>query len=375
MTRPRKLKRSDGRYVVKVTYEDEHGLKRRFSCYGKTQTEANAKARAARDRLAAGAPVRDDGRDLASWVREWTETFLKRSDRSVSTKRGYADFGRRWIVPHLGHIPLSKVRPSDVVRLMGILEDAGRSQSTQRNCYAALSACLSDAVANGLLWENPVPKVRRPRLTKTEARCLTEAEVKRLIKSADGWRYLVVVKVILATGLRRGEALGLRWEDLDLGASKATVRGSLVRQNGALMRSETKTKKSTRAVALSPPVVALLKTHMAGQARERLKAGNLWKDTGYVFTTEFGTPVDGANVLHKVTHFARLAELPDAKRVGVHTLRHTYATTALLRGVPIHVVSQNLGHSSIRLTADTYGHVPDEASHSANALVSAAFGF
>ena len=103
-----------------------------------------------------------------------------------------------------------------------------------------------------------------------------------------------------------------------------------------------------------------------------MRAANLWSDTGFIFTTEFGQPADPRNLLRAVIIATRKAGLPEG--IGVHTLRHTYATTALLNGVPLHVVSMNLGHTSISITADIYGHLTDEASHAAAAQVSDALG-
>ncbi|GAB3993472.1 hypothetical protein GCM10028771_18510 [Nocardioides marmoraquaticus] len=120
-------------------------------------------------------------------------------------------------------------------------------------------------------------------------------------------------------------------------------------------------------MALSPAVVALLKAHRAAQAAERLKATNYWAETGFVFTTELGAPADPRNLLRTVQLVREKTELPP---MGVHTLRHTYATTALLAGVPLHVVSRNLGHSSIAITADVYGHVTDDAARAAASAVS-----
>ncbi len=194
----------------------------------------------------------------------------------------------------------------------------------------------------------------------------------RFLTGAEGLRYVVALKMILGTGLRRGEALALRWDEVDLLRQEARVTGSLVRVDGVLRVSDTKTVRSRRVVSLSPAVVALLKAHKAAQAEERLRAGNLWEETGYVFATEFGMPADPRNLLRAVRIARTKAGLPDS--IGVHTLRHTYATTALLNGVPLHVVSRNLGHSSIAITADIYGHLTDEASQSAAQTVSAALG-
>ncbi len=369
----RRKRRTDGRYAVTLRYEDPiTGQRKRGYFYGKTQAEAHAKANAARERLAQGSPVRDANRTLSEWLDEWRETFLKASDRAQATKTLYDGLTRRHVETHLGAIQLHRLKPSDVTRLLLAMQQAGKSASTRRNAYAALRAALDDAVSNGLLAANPVEKVRRPRADRHEARALTPEEVAGLLKAADGLRYLVALKVILGTGLRRGEVLALRWADVDLDRAEARVKGSLVRLDGVLAVSGTKTARSRRAISLSPSMVGLLKAHRSAQAAERLAAGNLWDETGFVFTTEFGKPVDPRNLLRAVVIARRNAGL--SADIGVHTLRHTYATTALLNNVPLHVVSRNLGHSSIAITADTYGHLTDAAAQSAAEAVSMALG-
>lgn len=225
----------------------------------------------------------------------------------------------------------------------------------------ALRAAMEDAVTDDLLAANAVAKVKRPSIRKQEAPCLTTAEPAALLAAAESSRYEDVLRLIVLTGLRRGEALGLKWEHVNFDRAELKVRGG---------GDGTKTPASWRTVSLSASVVALLKSRKAAQAAERLRAANVWCESGYVFTTATGTPVDPRNLLRVLKVAAQRAGLTD--RVNIHTLRHTYATTALLAGVPIHVVSRNLGHASLAITADIYGHVPDDASRSASEAVSLA---
>jgi integrase len=365
----RKRKRSDGRYCVSVSSEDGAGIIRRHYVYGKTQAEANAKAKAAPDRLEAGAPVRDASRTLSDWLVEWRATYLLASDRARSTKSLYAGLTRNYVDPQIGSIPLDRLRPADVTRMLVGMEKAGMSGSTRRSAYAALRGALADAVDNELLGANPVEKVKRPRASTPEATSLTPDQVASLLRGAAGLRYAAVLRLILGTGLRRGEALALRWADVNLDRGEARITGSLVRTDGQLVVAETKTARSRRVVSLSPAMLALLTRQRAAQAGERLRAANLWADSGFVFTTEFGHPADPRNLLRAVKLASAKSGLGE---IGVHTLRHTYATVALLNRVPLHVVSRNLGHSSIAITADIYGHLTDEASQAAAVTVSTA---
>lgn len=362
----RKIKRADGRYTVTFTHEGQ----RRFF-YGRTQAEASAKARAAQDRIRQGAPIRDATRTLGQWLSEWQNTFLETSGLAESTATMHRGYCRAWIIPIIGHTRLDQLNVSDVNRLMLAMKQAGKADSTRRNCYTTLRKALDDAVVNGLLATNPTHKVKQPRIVRREARFLQTQEVSALLEASRKQRYDVVIRFILCTGLRRGEALALRWEDVNLERGHARIRGSLVRQEGGLVVSGTKTETSRRSVALSAAAVALLNQHKVAQSAERLKAGTAWEGRGLIFTTALGGFVEPQNLLRTVRAAAGEAGL---KNVTVHTLRHTYATTALLHGVPLKVVSVNLGHASIQITADIYGHVTDDAAHSAAAVVAAALG-
>lgn len=363
---PRLTKRADNRFTVTVTFDG----KRHFF-YGSTQAEAKLKADAARARFKAGGPVRDATRTLADWLNEWTTTYLELSDRAESTKIMHAGYARTWIIPTIGNVPLGSLTVNDINRLLLTMKADGKAESTRRNCYTTLRKSLDDAVTNGLLGANPAHRIRQPGVNRHEARYLTTDEVRLLLTAAESHRYANVLRFILGTGLRRGEALALRWVDIDFDNATAKLRGSLTRRGSELVISGVKTKSSKRTVALSEPMIELLRRHKAQQAAERLHAGSQWRDHGFVFTTLFGTPVEPQNILRTVREAAASAGI---KPVTVHSLRHTYATAALLNGVPIKVVSSNLGHASIQITADTYGHVTDEAARDGATKVAEALG-
>jgi integrase len=369
----RRKRRSDGRYESSVRYEKPDGTRGRRTVYADTQAELERRLTEVRARVQSGAPVRDSSATLKEWLEEWRSTSLRASDLARSTKNLYARLTINWVEPSIGSIRLDRLKPSDITRMLLGMEDAGKAGSTRRSAYAALRGALADAVRNGLMTDNPAERVKRPRADQTEARSLDPEEVSRLLKGAEGLRYITALKIILGTGLRRGEALALRWEDVDLERGVARVKGTLVRQDdGPLEVVKPKTSRSRRVVSLSPAMVTLLKAHRARQLEERSKAANLWHNTGYVFATEFGQPVDPRNLRRAVQIAARKAEL--GKGIHVHALRHTFATTALLGGEPLHAVSRGLGHSSVTITGDIYGHLTDDASRSIAETVSVALG-
>jgi integrase len=352
----RRTKRADGRYAVTFTFEGK-----RYFGYGKTQAEAKHDAEDKRRGLEAGGPVRNSTRTLANWIGEWEDTFLQAAPLADSTRDNYSIVLRKHVVPLIGHLPLSKLRATDVVRVITTMQANGKAGSTQRTVRTALIRVLRDAQRNGLLRENPAEKTDRPRITHREARSLTDDEAVAFFKAAEGLRYASALLLALYTGLRRGEVLALRWDQVDLDAGYLRVEGSLVRRGGHLIVAPTKTEKSRRTLKLQRKVLALLQEQMVSQGAERSRAGNLWQETGHVFTTELGGPVDPRNLL-------RTAKIAQAKaglagNIGVHTMRHTAATARLLSGIPAHVVAGDLGHSDPTITLSVYAHVTDTAAY------------
>ncbi len=171
--------------------------------------------------------------------------------------------------------------------------------------------------------------------------------------------------------MRKGEALALRWDDVDLDAASLRVRGTLARVDGALVVSEPKTAKSRRTLPLSAGVISMLRAHRKAQVAERLRAGNVWTDTGHVFTTDSGLPMDPRNMLRALSTAAAKAGIAGAT---VHTLRHSAATAMLEAGVHLKAVSELLGHADIRVTAEVYGPSSDEVARAAMDRLSAAVG-
>jgi integrase len=177
--------------------------------------------------------------------------------------------------------------------------------------------------------------------------------------------------LLLTTGLRRGEALGLAWSDVDLDAGRITVRQTLAYVGTKAVLTETKTASSRRLIALPPVTVVALRAHRARQAQDRLGVGSGWRDTGLVFTHVDGSALNPATVSRV---FDRLVGEAGVPRITLHGTRHTWATLALLEGIPSKVVAEVLGHSSTRVTEDVYQHVTPGMQADATARVAQLFG-
>lgn len=369
-------------YAGALTYRDETDTAKRHTVYGRTRAEVRDKLKAARDRLDAGAPVRDASRTIGDWMRQWRTTTLAASDRKESTRDLYGNMSRRHLEPEpFGAIRLDRLKPSDVEALILSMRAQTKvrggetvralSDSTIRQVYTVLRAGLDGAVRDGLVAVNPAAKVKRPGVARQEAKHLPADGVQRVLAAASSSRYYAALVLIAATGLRKGEALGLSWQRVDLDAGTLTVLATLGRIGRNLVISEPKTARSRRTVPLSPAVVTMLRKHKVAQAEDRLRAGDQWQDSGLVFTTEFGGPVDPRNLL-RVLEVAAAAAGVD--KVGVHTLRHSAAVAWLESGVHIKAVADLLGHSSIAITGDIYGHTSDDTARSAVAGLSDVLG-
>jgi integrase len=214
--------------------------------------------------------------------------------------------------------------------------------------------------------------VKRPAVERTESRYLTPDEVRTLVGGLVDHRLRALFRMLLGTGLRRGEALAARWDDLDLDGGHLRVRGTHGRVGGRLTITEPKTEKSRRVVPLRQALVIELRAHRVRQVAERLHAGSAWTEQGLIFCTQTGMPLDPRNALRSLTVTAARVELTD---ISLHTLRHSAASALISSGVHMKVVQELLGHSSYAITADVYSHVGVSQQEDAADKLAEAFGW
>lgn len=378
--------RSDGRWVARLTYVDDTGRKRRADKYAKSKREAQAHLRSMRRHAEDGAPVIESGLTVEAWSKRWVSTSLAVSSRKATTKETYAHLVRSHIAAsELGQLRLDALTPSKVeVWLAQLLEV--KSESTCRQIHAVLCLMLDGAMREGLVRRNVARSVDKPRVSRSDAIAYSSGQVARLLESSKDDRLSALLRFIAYTGTRRGEALAVRWSEVDLDKGTVRITGTLARVGGDLVRLDPKTAKSRRVVPLVPEASDALREVKRQQAKDRLAAGPAWSDQGYVFTTEVGTPVDPRNALrwfYSVRDRAARALMLDDSECqhledsiadgqacqvcgrsagdylggSLHTLRHSTASVLLANGVPMPIVSDVLGHSSISITVDMYGHM------------------
>jgi integrase len=309
------------------------------------------------------------GETLGAYLEGWT-TAIKPAVRPA-TFREYAGHVARYWIPKLGTVPLTRLLPGDVERLMAELMADGRSPSTARAVRTTLRRALRDAQRDGLVIQNIAALARPPRVERAEMRALTVDETHRLLEATADHPYGPLYALLVSTGLRLGEALGLTWTDVT--ASELTVRRSLARADGnGYEMAEPKTRRSRRTVPLPGLAREALTRQRTRQDAQRAAAGSAWQDRlGLVFSDALGRTLSPTVVSHG---FRDVADTIDLRGVRLHDLRHSYASALIRASVPLKTVSEALGHSSIVVTADIYAHLTDTSRREAAAAIDRLFG-
>ena len=313
--------------------------------------------------MASGIPI-GDGEGLCETASSWrlltgrlAPRFRHRSYSTTSEEPPLqisTATGTSPLVPALGRLPLQKLAPQHVQAFLNEKLASHLSPRTVQYLRAVLRRALGQAVKWGLVPRNVATLVDPPHVSRPLIEPLTPEEARVLLAAAKGDRLEALFTVAMAVGLRRGEALGLRWPDVDLERGELRVQRALQRIDGKLELVEPKSAMSRRAIRLPQVVIEALRTHRVRQLEERLRGGSQWREQGFVFTTSVGTPLDHGTVIRR---FHSILEKAGLRRQRFHDLRHCCATLLLVQGVHPRVVMEILGHSKVSVTLDTYSHV------------------
>jgi integrase len=345
--------RKDGRWEAAVFVPTASGQRIRRRIYGKTRKEVRTKLTEVLRTLDQGLPVAISTETVEIYLNAWLHEVAKRRVRP-RTFEIYELLIRRHIVPTLGRTRLDRLSARQVRQLLDGKIDEGLSGSTVRQIHAVLRVALEQAVREDMLPRNVARLVQPPAGPRRKVSSFSIEESRRLLATAKGDRMYALWAVALGIGLRKGEALGLRWLDIDFQAGTLSVTQSLQRIDGKLRVDVPKTRRSRRKVPLPSVCLDALGAHKAAQEQERVLLGRAWQESGLVFTTSLGTPVDPRNVNRC---FDSLCDRAGVRRVRVHDLRRTCATILLAQNVPARVVMEILGHSQISITLDVYTDV------------------
>ena len=357
-------KRKDGRWEGRYTAgrDLETGKVVYKNVLGKTQAEVKEKLKRAIEENTQLDFSRAGEYTVGQWMDVWFENCakVKVQPSSHQTYRGYID---HHIKPYIGDIPLGKLTTLDLQRLYKNLLSGGRverseaerqskglSPKTVRNINQVISSALTFAKEQKLIISNPTDGCSLPKLEHREMKTLTAEQLQSFLREAKESGVYEMYYIELATGLRRGELLGLKWEDIDLRQGTIHIHRQVARINGEIIEAPLKTKNSYRTVSIGADAVGIL-IQQKGKCHSK-----------YVFPSPTGGPISPDSVLHMLHRVLKRAGLP---QVRFHDLRHTFATLALQNGVDVKTVSGMLGHYSAGFTLDTYAHVTTQAQRQA----------
>ncbi len=338
--------------MASITRQD--GSRKHF--YGGTRAEVQKKLALALHAVETGTLADARGLSTGEFLDQWLTDVVRPHVRQW-TYRGYEVHVRLHLKPALGRVPLAKLTPQQIQQLINAKTRSGLKPKSVRYILGTLRSALNQAVRWDLISRNPATLVDGPRVEQFEIQPLSPDEARQFLSSIKGDRLEALYSVALTMGLRQGEALGLRWQDIDVEMGYMRISKQLQRVDRKLQLVEPKTKRSRRTLAMPAVINRALMEHRVRQDHERAKAGERWVNTELVFTTPIGTGLEGTAVTKDFHRKLSRARLPQRR---FHDLRHSCATLLLVQGVSPRVVMDVLGHSQIALTMNTYSHViPD----------------
>ena len=346
------------RWVGEVLLEDALGRPMRRRVSAKTEREAMSKLKDLIARHEAGARSMVPTMTIAEFAEIWIAEVLPSLDLKDATKKHYRYDIHHYVLPIWGHKRLGELRITEVDRGLASLAARGLSRDTVRLAKTMLGKLYKEAIREELVATNPVSNCRMPAVTKTsDRRAMSVEEMEALVSSTVGSRIHGPVVIGLTTGLRPGEILGLRWEDLDLDST-----------DPALIVRESKTAAGRRTVVLTSYAVEVLKGQRAFNIRNARAAesnGSMWADDGFVFPSITGTKWDISNFRNVFQAACRDAGIGHWRP---HELRHSAASWLFANNVHIKVISDQMGHAQISTTADIYGHLIRQPAEVTNAF-------
>lgn len=365
--------RSKGRWEIRVELgQGPNGeRKRKIVQFRGNKTEANKKLRELLTSLDKGIPVSTKKITLGQWLSKWMAEYIVPNKRQKTIER-YEGLIQKHIIPDLGSLELTKLTPSEIRTLEAKLTTEGMAPKGVELVHTVISGAYKFALQEDLVWRNPAKSVTPPKVVRKDVEPPEISKVKEILQLAEQERHSLYPCLYLMahTGLRRGEALGLRHQDMNLEVGLISVVQTVGRSlHKGIIIEPTKTTYSRRIVDLDDDTVAVLRAHIGKQLLHRMELDGAYEDNGLVFPDALGKPLNPMTLTRAFQSFAKRLGLTGAK---LHDLRHFHASVMLQNGQSLLLVSKRLGHASIATTGDIYGHLlPGWQKEAANAFAKA----
>jgi integrase len=353
-------KRKDGRYQAAVYVLQPDGTRARKFAYGKTWAECDAKRRDLLDKVDQGVPVPTKSAKLSEWLPYWLDNIIQ-PRRKRTTYAKYEVHVRLYLVPMLGSKRLESLSVADVRRFLVQLEKK-TTAATAKESHRVLRTALTAACREELVTRNVATLVEPPSVDARDLSPWSLDETLDFLAAARTDPLYAAFVLAIALGFRRGEIVGLRWENLDLDNREIRVRTQRQRVRGEVYEDDPKGRRRKQTLPLPAICIAPLRWQRLRQAAQRERAGADWQETGYVFTTRTGQPIEPRNLYRS---FTRVADSAGIRVIRLHDARHGCATLLTAAGVAPRVVMEILGHSQIAVTMNVYTHVVQDTQREA----------
>ncbi len=341
-------KRKDGRWCAQVSLSGK-----RITKYAKTQRECHDWVREITNKIEHGMTFDATQLTLERYMQSW----LTGKDLSIrqNTARNYRRYTEQDILPVIGKMRLQNIQPAHIRQMYLRMQAEGKGSRTIQLVHSTLHCALKQAVKERLIGYNPMDAVERPKVETKEFHIFTESQARTFLEATKGHPYEALFYLALTTGLRKGELLGLMWDDVDWEKGTLRVERQLQQAySSSAVLVPTKTKSGRRQIKLGKIGLAMLEAHRKRQEAQKILAGDSWKENGMIFTTGIGTYASQSKVSKKFKQILYENDLPD---IRFHDLRHTSISLLLDMGTPINTVQRRAGHSKAIVTTDIYGHV------------------
>jgi len=355
-------KRKDGRWCGQITVgtDSETGKSKRKTFYGDTRKEVAKKMTEVKHKLNTGEYIEPSNMKLSEWLNKWIEG--RKNTLAYNTLKSYKGLIKNHINPNIGGVKLKNLKTRQVQELLNYkLEDGkikgegGLSPRTVEYIYQTLHAALEQAVKEQFITRNICKAVEVPeKHDEDEMQTWNREQVSSFMKTAKNYKYYILHYLAVNTGMRQGELLGLKWKDVNFEKEIINVKRQYDR---SLKFKKLKSDSSKRVIPLADNVVSELKSYRIRQNEDKLALGEEYIDKDLIGCNKKGEPINHRCLVRDFKRIIKEAELPE---IRFHDLRHTFATLFLEAGGNIKTLQQMLGHASINITIDTYGHVSEE---------------